>query len=306
MSGKWRHPKVFAALVFCGAVAVLITVWRIEAAGRGAVERAGGCSVADLKYRPVHLEMARTPARVRAILAGVPLEGCGPTPRREERKSPVDPACVREGVEAQVEGDDHLLGAYSFLTFALFLFAGASRFAPAPAAEKRFPVVWALFALVGLLFALAMGFADYTENRKLLELSGMAEATDAEISAVIPALRQASGVKLGALALSALVLGFLWPSLPKRPWLSWLVRLAAWSAAVYLLLALAHDDAPKAICGVALLTLFWLAALVHAVVAAVHRDETVPAPSPPPGSPPPARPGSRETSEDHSGSEGRP
>jgi hypothetical protein len=276
---RWWHPKVCSALVFCAAMATLVSVWRIDSAGRGAVGRTGGCKVADLRGKAVELEMARSPARVLEIL-GRSEDSAEATRGSWDSDAEGKGRCLRDGVKAQTHGDNWLLFAYSGLTLALFLFVGSLRF-PVPEGER--PVRWAAFAFLGLLFALAMGAADFAENQRLfhlIELAGQAHLPpDEVIAAVLPGLRDLSGVKLGALALSAVLLGLLWPSAGAR-WITWPARILAGGAAILLGVALYSNDASKAICGVAVLTGFWLVALIHAVAVAISH-EAASAPSPP-------------------------
>ncbi len=255
---KLRSPKACAALVMIAWLATLVSFWGFGVAASKAIGENASCSVADLEGKAVQLEMASTSADALAILNG----------------DPVKAECIRRGETAVVTyADSFFLVCYSLLTLTFFLLVRAL-------SSGRSTLQRILLAL-GVLLALTMAIGDLVENLHLTEvirLAGEKVPDGGEIDSKLPGLKAAAYVKMGALALSTVVLGALWPS--RSRWV-WVLRLLGFAAAALFILAMLQDqnllgtleipmeDWETAGRGMLVFALFALAALIHAVATAV-------------------------------------
>jgi hypothetical protein len=220
---RLRSPKVCAALVMIAWLASLVSLWGFEVAGNRGIAQSEqkNCSVKDLKAKSVQLEMASDRDDVLTTLNG------------DSAKA----ECIRRGKTAEVAyADSFFLVTYSLLTLALFLFVRALRMPPASPDNSSL----ALLAL-GVLLALTMAIGDFVENRHLIEvirLAGEANPPLDQIDGQLPGLQMAAFVKMGALALSALILGALWPF--RSRWV-WMLRLFGFAAAALFIAAMLLD-----------------------------------------------------------------
>jgi hypothetical protein len=256
---RLRSPKACAALVMIAWLASLVSLWGFDVAGnRGIAEREPrNCSVKeDLQSKSVQLEMASGPDDVLAALNGDP-----------------DKAdCIRRGETAEVAyADTFFLAAYSLLILALFLFVRALR-----------PSLSLVLLVLGVLLALTAAVGDLVENLHLLDVIRLAGANDRDgIGGLLPGLKTAAFVKMGAIALASLVLGALWP---RSRW-AWVLRLSGFAAAALFVLAMLQDqnllgtlkipmeDWETAGLGMIAFAAFAFAAVIHAVAAMADREQ---------------------------------
>lgn len=261
---RLRSAKACAALVLIAWLASIVSLWGFGAAANQAIQEREpkNCSVKDLQDKSVRMELAGDAGEVVEILNG--------------DKEKAD--CIRRGKTAEVGyADSFFLAAYSVLTLALFLFAGALRKSPG--------LFRALLGL-GILLAAAMAIGDLVENRHLvemMELAGKAVPPLDRIGALLPGLKTAASVKMGAVALATLLLAALWPSRPRWTWLLKLFGLlstALFAGAILLDQRREHLewrcwevlDWEIASAGMAAFAAFALAAVIHAVTTMADRQ----------------------------------
>jgi hypothetical protein len=248
---RLRSPKVCAALVMIAWLASLFSFWGMSAAGAEAIGTDTSCSVSDLDGVGVRLEMASQRDEVLAILGGEP-----PSPAKAD--------CIRRGEAAAVRADTFFLISYSLLTLTLFLFVRALR------ASSARPALLGILLTLGVLLALTMAIGDLVENHHLTELIRLAgQEPPGSFAGHLPDLRIAAYVKMGALALSAALLGALWSS--RSRWV-WLLRLLAFGAAAVFTYGMVNEDWQIAVRGMGVFAAFALAALIHAIAVAVDRE----------------------------------
>jgi hypothetical protein len=229
------------------ALAVVVSAWVLQDAGRRAIRMAGGCALPDLQIVP--LALARTPMAVGAVL------GTEGDPHRA--------ACIRTGMQAQLLADGLFLGSYGALNLAIFLFLTAE--------GRAFPACMRALAVgLGGLLTVAMVAGDIVENRYAGELIRLISTEGAGVASgrtneVLGHLYTATCVKWGALALAALTAAILYLRSPL--WLLLRGALALVGGAVAGLFIWACIAAlPQCIAqGAGLLSVFWLATLVYAI-----------------------------------------
>lgn len=234
---KWlQSPKACAALVMIFFLAVLISFWAMTDAGRDAVDasrKSAASGECIIQNRVVQLQKSPDAA----------IEALGNE-------------CIRSGVEAQVGADFSFLIAYSALTLALFLFIRTLR-GGGPG-----------LLVLGVLLALTMAAGDFFENKWTLELirllrNGLSTMTSLKL------LQYGGWIKWSALGLSAAVLAALWPSSRR---LAWMPKILALASAVVVLAGLLLPGWETLAASLVVLGLFWIAALIHAIVVVVDRE----------------------------------
>jgi hypothetical protein len=246
---RLQSRKFCAALVIIAWLATLVSLWGMQDAGRRAVTSEKTCTSKDLRNLGLRLEMASSPDDAMGLL----------------NRDPVKAACLRSGLAAQVRADRLFLIAYSGLVLILFLFVRALWIAPP---RERSSVGWGLLG-VGLLLAAAMLAGDVIENRHLIQMIEQARSNQPLQAPAFSRLVFAGGLKWGALAASALLLAVSWISQPSRR-LVWVLRLLGVAAAALFIAGLVIHDWQIIGAGMAALSAFWLAALIHAVAVAIE------------------------------------
>lgn len=278
----FRSPKFCAALVLIAWLASLIAVWGMAAAGHGAVAGDKACLPGDLKGLALQLELVSSPDEALQVLTGKALAGsCNPCQkvpwlcgaqqaRAAAEEKPGRAACIRKGLAAQTTADFLFIPAYSALSLALFLFIATFWDAASPR-QHRPLLSWTILAL-GLLLALVMAVADVRENFQLQAILHIAQTTspaaESAIGERLPALKAATTLKWGALALSAALLAVFWRSHASSR-LVWLPRFFGVATAAAFAAGLTVCGWRLVGIGMAGLFLLWLLGLVHALAVIV-------------------------------------
>jgi hypothetical protein len=235
--------KLWAAFVMIGILAVILSLWAMDAAGRGAIT-GRACTTADLRPWQAKIELCQS--------------------RVAELDSDSKSACLIRGMDAQLKADRFFLLSYGPLNFAIFLFALAQgRTSPG--------LAWILL-IFGALLTVAMVTGDISENATLHRLIH-------HLVSPVPGPIPGSMVKWGSLAVASATLGVLYLLPPVRLGRV-IVALTAFGAAALPVWGLATDCPeclPKALIAQGI---FWLAVLVHAIAVATAAPQAIPSAQP--------------------------
>ncbi|HEX3528153.1 MAG TPA: hypothetical protein VH988_13910 [Thermoanaerobaculia bacterium] len=236
--------KLWAALVMICALAVILSAWAGDVAGRRALQ-GEGCTMDDLRPWQARIELRQS--------------------RIEELGRNDKADCLIPGMAAQLEADWFFLLSYGPLNFAMFLLVLAR--------GKISPGLSRILLIFGALLTVAMVTGDISENATLLQLIHH-PLDPAPGGPIVGSL-----VKWGSLAVASATLGVLYLLPPVRPGTVILALIACGAAA---LPAWGLIKGRPDFLNMSLLAfgIFWIAVLIHAIVVATASTPPIPSAQP--------------------------
>ncbi len=249
-----KTRKQVAGLVLILGLAAVLAAWTVRVTGVRVARNDASCAALDVQRLPLRLELAADSESVRSLLG--------------------DPgSCARAAARAMVRSDYVLAVAYAAFVVAMFGLL---------AQVRAFPGVGRLaWFTIGALIALVAGGADLVETALQLRVISGSLAPD---PALLARARTASLLKWYALAVSCLPAGWLWwrrrvvvgddgtvlgGEAPRWRWVSRGVGAVGVVAAGFLAAGMrGSDQLANVERGLALLLVFWGAAVLEAVVVA--------------------------------------